>query len=316
MRINFFSRIANKVYLEIATWYAQNFDQLFDLVKKSNYSQYLSNSKISLKVQTKNSQLSSVRTIQSVAHKALLESIAQFWKEEPFSTDFFLMLEDNIAHLYLNTSGAALYQRWYRQQTGSAPIKENLAAAILLLSSWKFKSQLIDPFCGSGTIAIEAALLAKNIAPWTWRSFAFETFKNYENWTFQSIKNQAKDQIFHGEYQIAGYDNDPKMITLAQENARQAGVADLITFEVRDFLKTDFSSQQKSRIVTNPPYGKRLWNQDLEACYKKLLVSFTDNIFGGWISSYPVGELPKELWNQKKLFNGDEPCSFFSRRLG
>lgn len=180
MTINLRSRLANKVFIQLAEGKAETFDQLFDLVKKSDYGQFLSNTKISLKVQTKHSQLSSSRSIQSVAHKALLESIQQFGQENQEVSELLLVIDKNLAKLYLNSSGPALHQRGYRLQTGTAPIKENLAAALLLLANWRFKSPLLDPFCGSGTIAIEAALLARNIAPGRWRSFAFEQFKNFE----------------------------------------------------------------------------------------------------------------------------------------
>lgn len=180
MKINFRSRLANKVFIQLAEGRAENFDELFALVKNSTYSQYLSNTKLTLKVQMKHSQLSSTRSIQSVAHKALLESIHHFGQETEEVSELLLVIEKNIAKLYLNTSGAALHQRGYRIQTGTAPIKENLAAALLLLANWRFKSPLLDPFCGSGTIAIEAALLGRNIAPGSWRSFAFEKFKNFE----------------------------------------------------------------------------------------------------------------------------------------
>lgn len=117
MKINLRSRLANKVYLQIAEGQAETFDQLFDLVKKSDYEQFLSNTKLSLKVQSKHSQLSSLRTVQSVAHKAVLESITSFGKEEENASELFLNIENNIASLYLNSSGAALHQRGRRKQT-------------------------------------------------------------------------------------------------------------------------------------------------------------------------------------------------------
>ena len=200
MRINFWSRLANKVFIELASGEAKDFNQLFNLIKWSAYGQYLSNTKLSLKIQTKNSMLSASRAIQSVAHKALLESIANFWKEESFTTELLLSIENNKAHLYLNSSWTALYQRGYKTQAWEAPIKENLAVALLLLANRKFKSPLIDPFCWSGTIAIEGALLAKNIAPWSRRNFAFEKFKNFEAWTFE--KNQARCQSVNLQKQI------------------------------------------------------------------------------------------------------------------
>lgn len=315
MKINFWSRIANKVFIQLCKDEARTFDQLFDLIKNSSYSQYLSNTHIELKVQTKSSQLSSVRSIQSVAHKALLESIKNFGDEASRITELLLTLENNSATLYLNTSGTALHQRGYRKQTGDAPLKENLAVALLLLAGRRFKSPLIDPFCGSWTIAIEAALLAKNIAPGSWRKFAFEQFKNFENWSFQEIKTEAEKKIFDGNYKIFAYDYDPKMISLAKSNAETANVEDCIHFEQKDFLKSEFSLNETSRMITNPPYGKRLKTQDLEELYHKLKKSFTGFLAGGRISSFPMQDMKKEFRKEKKLFNGNEKCSFWQKKV-
>ncbi len=314
MKINLRSRLANKAYLQIAEGKAETFDQLFDLVKKSDYGQFLSNTKLSLKVQSKHSQLSSLRTIQSVAHKALLESIAQFGKEEESASELFLSIENNIARLYLNTSGTALHQRGRRKQTWAAPLKENIAAALVLLAGWRFKAPLFDPFCGSGTIAIEAALLAKNVAPGLRRNFAFQQFKNFESWTFEAMKLEASKKSFEGKYQIFAFDKDPEMIRIARANAQEAGVAELIHFEQKDFLDFNLPWAEKSWLISNPPYGKRIGSQDLDLLYQKLALSFQGEVFGGRISSRQTSGLNKSLWSEKKLFNGNEECSFVWRK--
>ncbi|MFC2695516.1 MAG: class I SAM-dependent RNA methyltransferase [Candidatus Absconditicoccaceae bacterium] len=314
MRINFWSRLANKVFIELASGEAKDFNQLFNLIKGSAYGQYLSNTKLSLKIQTKNSMLSASRAIQSVAHKALLESIANFGKEESFTTELLLSIENNKAHLYLNSSGTALYQRGYKTQAGEAPLKENLAVALLLLANRKFKSPLIDPFCGSGTIAIEAALLAKNIAPGSRRNFAFEKFKNFEAGTFEKIKQDAKAGIFKNKYTIFASDIDTQMINIAQNNAKRANVDDIISFQQKNFLTSNFHAEENTRIITNPPYGKRIRNQNLENIYTRLNDTFEGNIFGGWISTYSINKTKEERRNEKKLFNGNEQCYFQWRK--
>ena len=314
MKINFWSRLANKVFIELASGEAKDFNQLFNLIKWSTYGQYLSNTKLSLKIQTKNSMLSASRAIQSVAHKALLESIANFWKEENFTTELLLSIENNKAHLYLNSSWTALYQRGYKTQAWEAPIKENLAVALLLLANRKFKSPLIDPFCWSGTIAIEAALLAKNIAPWSRRNFAFEKFKNFEAWTFEKIKQDAKAWIFKNKYTIFASDIDTQMINIAQNNAKRANVDDIITFQQKNFLTSNFHAEENTRIITNPPYGKRIKNQNLENIYTRLNDTFEWNIFWGWISTYSINKTKEERRNEKKLFNGNEQCYFQWRK--
>lgn len=315
MKINYWSRIANKVFIQLGKGEVKTFDQLFELIKNSSYPQYLSNTHVEIKVQTKASQLSSVRSIQSVAHKALLESIKNFGDEAGRTTELLLTLENDSATLYLNSSGTALHQRGYRKQTGTAPLKENLAVALLLLAGWRFKSPLLDPFCGSGTLAIEAALLAKNIAPGSWRTFAFEKFKNFENKSFQEIKAEAEQKIFDGKYQIFAYDHDPRIVSLAKSNAKAANVEDCIHFEQKDFLKSEFSLNETSRMITNPPYGKRLKTQDLEELYHKLKKSFTGFLAGGWISSFPMQDMKKEFRREKKLFNGNEKCSFWQKNV-
>lgn len=313
MKINYHSRLANKVYLQLTEWKTTNFDELFNLIKKSNYSQYLSNTNVSIKVESKNSSLSSTRAIQSVSHKALLESISRFWIEGKHTNDLLLIITHDITKLYLNTSWSALYQRGYRKEVGEAPLKENLAAALLILSWWKFKYPLIDPFCWSGTIAIEAALMARNIAPWSWRKYSFENFKNFEIWNFSTIKKEAKEQEYSWEYRISAYDIDPKMVRIAESNAKNAWILDLISFKQIDFFDINFPYEWKSWIVCNPPYGKRLNEERLSQIYEKLENSLNHTTYWWWISSYPYK--PKNLsnWWNKKLYNWAEECIFYWR---
>lgn len=314
MEINYHSRLANKVYVQLTEWRGMNFDELFNLIKTCNYSQYLSNTNISIKVESKNSKLSSIRAIQSVSHKALLESISRFWTDEKHVNDLLLIIDYDIAKLYLNTSWAALYQRWYKKDIWEAPLKENLAAALLILSWWKFKSPIIDPFCWSWTIAIEAALMAKNIAPWTWRRFNFEYFKNYEHWNFTIIKEEAKKQEFSWDYTINAYDIESNMISIAKSNANNAWILDIINFKESDFLKTSFDFPWDSWIVCNPPYWKRLRDDKLFLIYEKLDKIYTNSFYGGWISSYNYTPRNSSNWNKKKLYNWADECTFYWRK--
>lgn len=157
--------------------------------------------------------------------------------------------------------------------------------------------------------------MAKNIAPGSWRKFAFEKFKNFENKSFQEIKAEAEQKIFDGKYQIFAYDHDPRMVSLAKSNAKAANVEDCIHFEQKDFLKSEFSLNETSRMITNPPYGKRLKTQDLEELYHKLKKSFTGFLAGGWISSFPMQDMKKGVRKEKKLFNGNEKCSFWQKKV-
>ena len=293
-KINLWSRLANKVYIQIASWEVKNFDQLFEIIKKSDYGQRSSNSNISLKVTSHHSQLSAQRAIQSVAHKALLEGITHFSKEQEYTEELLLLIEKDQATLLLNSSGPSLHQRGYRTQTGLAPLKENLAAALVLLSSWKFKSPLIDPFCWSGTIAIEALLLAKNIAPWSHRNFAFEKFSRFDHHVWNDLKEEAISKIFDGDYQI--YD---------------------IHFEIKRFQKSDFwpFSSDDHWIISNPPYGKRIVASDLKSLYEEIYSSFDEMGFGGIITSFDQVKPNSEKRSAKPIFNGEDKCTFWTRKL-
>lgn len=313
--INLRSRLANKVYVQLASGKVSTFDELFTLIKNSSYGLRSSNTNITLKIKTIHSQLSAPRSIQSIAHKALLESIKHFGKAEETQNELFLLLEHNQANLYLNTSGSSLHQRGYRTQTWSAPLKENLAAAMLLFSGRKFKSGLRDPFCGSGTIPIEALLLAKNIAPGSKRHFAFEQFKNFDPHLRSMLKEQAQAQIYQGNYQIIASDLDPEMIRIAQQNAKNRDLDKDITFKIEDARKADFNFTENTRVVSNPPYGKRIWSSDLQTLYHKLESLWTEKSYGGIITSYPNFKLNSALFQQKKLFNGEEPCTFRYKKI-
>ncbi len=316
-RINLWSRLANKVYIQIASWEAKNFDQLFEIIKKSDYGQRSSNSNISLKVTSHHSQLSAQRAIQSVAHKALLEGITHFSKEQEYTEELLLLIEKDQATLLLNSSGPSLHQRGYRTQTGLAPLKENLAAALVLLSSWKFKSPLIDPFCWSGTIAIEALLLAKNIAPWSHRNFAFEKFSRFDQHLWSRLKEEAISKIFDGNYQIYASDMDPHMIRIAKDNARSRGLENDIHFEIKRFQKSDFSafSSADHWIISNPPYGKRIVSSDLKSLYEEIYNSFDEKSFGGIITSFDQVKPNSEKRSAKPIFNGEDKCTFWTRKL-
>ena len=316
-KINLWSRLANKVYIQIASWEAKNFDQLFEIVKKSDYGQRSSNANLSLKVSSYDSQLSAQRAIQSVAHKALLESIKHFARTQEHTEELLLLIEKDQARLLLNSSGVSLHQRGYRKETGLAPLKENLAAALVLLSSWKFKSLLIDPFCWSGTIAIEALLLAKNIAPWSHRNFAFEKFSRFDQHLWNKLKEEAKSKIFDGNYQIYASDMDPHMIRIAKDNARSRGLENDIHFEIKRFQKSDFwtFSWTDHWIISNPPYGKRIIASDLKSLYEEVYSNFNENTFGGIITSFDQVKPNMEKRTSKPIFNGEDKCTFWTRKL-
>ncbi len=316
-QINIWSRIANKVYLLLAEWASQTFDELFDLTSSfPTWSEYISHiDEISISVSIKKSQLTSAKTIQSISHKAIINSI-QSQPENPFQEkkEILIHIENDHAQIFVNTSWKALYQRWYRTQTGDAPIKENIAAAMILLTGWKFKETFVDPFCGSWTLPIEAAMIAKNIAPGTNRNFSFQYFQNYNPELFDSLVQEAKSKIFDAKYSIFWYDKDNEMIPVARENARNAGVEDIVVFEQSDFLSLVIP--EKSRIISNPPYGNRLKPEDLTSLYQKLSVDF-QSASGWFITTFSdfKNMIDERLRSRKMLYNGPSECDFRYKKV-
>ncbi|PID35029.1 MAG: hypothetical protein CR971_00170 [candidate division SR1 bacterium] len=371
-KINIWSRVANKVYLSLAEKKVENFDQLYDVVATVDWGKHIHTSDdISVQVVTKNSKLHSMRTIQSVAHKAVISSL----QTSPYQTDLplipsskegpkrkaspcrggvrrtegscteggsggflktaiYIHLENDYCQVFINTSGASLHERGWRTATGEAPLKENLAAGLVLLSGWRFKHALLDPFCGSGTLLIEAAMIARNIAPGLQRRFAFESFSDFDAELFAQIRKEAVKQQFDGKYMIIGCDSNPHMEEIILENARNAGVEDTIHFACEDFLRMDLADYKKNFcesgnengnsetenicIVTNPPYGKRIQSESLALLYQKLADILAQNgVSGGVISSYFDFEqnLDMKKWSKKRVYNGADECAFWWKKM-
>ncbi len=319
-RINLWSRIANKVYAVLWEEKIVNFDQLFDFVLSLSWnSLFDQNGQFSLHATTKNSQIMSEKSLVSVAHKAILTSLnisENSIQDDNKSQEVFLFMSWDRLKVCVNTSWASLHQRWWRTETWAAPLKENLAAAIILLAWWKFNKPLIDPFCGSGTIAIEAACLARNIAPWKHRNFYFQKFKNFDFNVWNKLLLDAKNSEFTNDYHIVARDIDGKMAKIAKENAECAWVADCITFEHQDFMSGLILFEWDFWIVTNPPYWKRLSvNQDLNPIYNKLS-DYLQNSFGWVISSYPgMSKLfNSKHFSHKQLFNWADEVDFYWKK--
>lgn len=331
-QINIWSRIANKVYLLLAEWESQTFDQIFDITAKfPNRSEYISHiDEISISVSTKKSLLNSAKTIQSISHKAIINSIQSQEKNQNPSPaeqetplirgakiekkEILIHIENDQAQIFVNTSWKALYQRWYRTATGDAPIKENIAAAMILLTWWKFKENFIDPFCGSWTLPIEAAMIAKNMAPGTNRNFSFQYFQNYNSELFDSLVQEAKSKIFDAKYSIFWYDKDEEMIKISNENARNAGVEDVVVFAQSDYL--DLQIPEKSRIISNPPYGNRLRPENMTSLYQKLSIDF--QAASGWIITTFLEFktfIDEKMRSRKMLYNGPSECDFRYKKV-
>jgi putative N6-adenine-specific DNA methylase len=193
-----------------------------------------------------------------------------------------------------------------------APLKESLASALVLFSGWKFRSPLYDPMCGSGTLLIEAAMIARNIAPWLQREFDYLYFPWYDLPCHDKAVKEAKTKIFEKSYEIYWNDIDSRVLEFAMDNAHRAGVGDTIRFSEGDFR--DVSFQKNAHLVTNPPYGKRMWDADIDGLYNDLENIFLTNELTGWVIT-TVENFPKNEtgWTKKNLMNGSEKCEFWRK---
>ena len=227
----------------------------------------------------------------------------------------FSIMKDEVT-LMLDTSGDSLYKRGYRAQGVLAPLRETLAAALVSLSRYKGRDPFCDPFCGSGTIPIEAALIAKNRAPGLNRSFAAQKWAWLPSGLWLEAADEAMDKEFHGSYEIWGGDIDPAAVELARHNARLAEVDDIVKFEVSDATRFHWGGLH-GRIVTNPPYGERLMEkaeaEELYRAFGKAWRKFPD----GWqlylLSSHTEFErtFGQQADKKRKLYNGMLKCDLF-----
>lgn len=320
-RTNIFLRTADRVYLKLSEFPANDFDQLFEGVKKINWQDMIPVDGIMhVNGRSKKSKLSSVPACQSITKKAIIEKMKLHYKIDKFTEDgtkfpIEIILENNKAIVTLDTSGTALYKRGYRLNTGDAPLKETLAAGLVLLSNWRHNTPLVDPFCGSGTVLIEAAMIGKNIAPGLNRHFLAMKW----NFLNKDIWKQAVDEAFNrmndNKLELFGYDIDSKVIKYAQLNSENAEINTMINYSQRDIANFDFRDQ-KGSIITNLPYGERLGNKDsLDDLYKTFKGSISQNEdFGKFI--FTAHDHFQEIFGRankkRKLYNGNIKCHLYS----
>ena len=303
----------------------QDFNDLYDIISSLDWKKYYQKDfRVILKSSSQRSQLESASTIQKISKKAIIDNLTdnswEFLTEDQYkpALEVLVLLVNNSLRVMIDTSGNALHMRWYRIESGEAPIKENLAAALVQLSNWRFKTPLYDPFCGSGTILIEAAMIAKNIAPWLNRAFAFEHLWLVSSEDLERYKSIARGQQFEGRYKLCGWDIDEEVLGIAYENAKRAGLEKDISFSLKNFL--DFVNEQNLEwtMVSNPPYGERLQVDDIAKLYKNIdkLYRLNPDLWGGVITSFTEFDNYIDLKNYKKrkLYNGGELCYFYGRR--
>jgi len=268
IKANLWLRCADRVLLKVAEFKAVNFDELFDKTKSIDWSEFIpKNGRFPVDGQSIKSTLFSISDSQAIVKKAIVESLKGKYKIEWFPEDgpvfnVKVSLLKDIATLTIDTSGTALHKRGYRQNAVIAPLKETLAAALVSLSFWNKDRILVDPFCGSGTIPIEAALMARNIAPGLYRDFVCKEWPLIDEATWKEVSREAYAAIDNdSEIKIFAYDISQENIEASIENADEAGVLDCITFEQKDF-KDYLPKDNYSIMITNPPYGDRLSDQE------------------------------------------------------
>ena len=326
IRVNLWSRVWNKVYQVLKEEKnIDNFDKLYDLVSKIDFKKFFQdNYPIIVKVKSISSKLDSTPAIQKITKKSIIDKLTNKTSKKVFEDrnlekfEIMVLLKNNKAQILLNTTWEALHKRWYRFKTWEAPIKESLAAALVLLSNWRFKENFYDPFCGSWTIAIEAAMIARNIAPGLLRYFAFENLLLVDKKITEEEIQKAKKKKFEWNYQIFASDIDKKMIEIAKENAKEAWVDDTIIFETKDF-KEYLIEKLNWTLVSNPPYWERLKVEFLDDLYKNINKIFIKNKdLNGWVITSYFEWFDKIIklsdYKKRKLYNWWEKCYFYRKK--
>ena len=284
-RANIFLRTAERVLLKVGSFKAVTFDELFEKTKALPWEAYIpKDGKFWVaKASSVKSKLFSPSDIQSIMKKAMVERLKskyriQWFQEDGASYPLRVFLMKDIVTIGIDTSGDSLHKRGYRPAAGKAPISETLAAALIMLTPWRKDRILVDPFCGSGTFPIEAAMMAAKIAPGMNRSFTAETWTNLigKKYWYEAI-DEANDLIEDEiETDIQGYDIDGSVVRMARENAENAGVAHLIHFQERA-VKDLRHPKKYGFIITNPPYGERLEDREtLPQIYREFGESLRD----------------------------------------
>lgn len=321
-RCNLLLRTANRVMIELTSFRAEDFDALFEGTRAFPWEDYLpADAKIYLYGKCVQSRLHALSACQSIVKKAICTRMCERLRRSSLpETGALYRIEisvlRDIVTLCLDTSGEGLHRRGYRATVGEAPLKETLAAALILLSVWRPDRPFADPFCGSGTLPIEAAMIGTNFPAGGRRDFDFLHWPNFDFSCFAAIKAQALEAADPGrELRISGFDLDPAQVALAMKHASQAGVAEHIHFQRRDMR--EFSSRfAHGVIVTNPPYGQRLGT---DAEVRGLMRDFgrTVDALDEW-SCYILSSLPglpkafgRPADRVRKLYNGRLECGFY-----
>ncbi|MBC7087398.1 MAG: class I SAM-dependent RNA methyltransferase [Tissierellales bacterium] len=268
VKLNMWLRTAERISIKVGEFKAFSFAELFDKTKELPWEEWIDiDGNFLVSGKSLNSKLFSVSDCQSIVEKAIVERLKENYDVEWFSKTgarfkVEVSLNKDIATLTLDTSGDGLHKRGYRNRANLAPIKETLAASLVMLSYWNNDRLLYDPFCGSGTILLEALLIGKNIAPGLDRKFDFEEWEVFSKELVKAERVRARNSVKHDvKLRIMGSDIDKKSILIARDNLANLGLDDEITFFVKDMREVDIKNEY-GVLITNPPYGVRMGDND------------------------------------------------------
>ena len=323
-RANVFLRSAERILIKVGSFHAETFEELFQGTRSLPWEEFIpSDGKFWVaKAASVKSKLFSPSDIQSIMKKAMVERLKGVyhvsWFEEdgaPFPVRVFLMKDE--VTVGLDTTGESLHKRGYRKLTAKAPIAENLAASLIMLTPWRGDRILVDPFCGSGTFPIEAAMMAASMAPGMNRSFTAEEWPSVvgkRNW-YDAVDEAQEMVDLQIETDIQGYDIDDTMVSIARENAKLAGVDKLIHFQRRPLSQLSHPKKY-GFLITNPPYGERLEEKSaLPALYKELGARYA--ALDSWsmylITAYENAErdIGRKADKNRKIYNGMMKTYFY-----
>ena len=318
---NIFLRYAERVFIKLGSFSATTFDELFEGTRALRWADFIGvNDEFPVKGHSIKSNLTSIPDCQKIVKKAVCRSLEARYGVSLFSEvgvkyqiEFFIL--NNVATLMIDTSGIALHKRGYRKDANAAPIRETLAAAIAKTSRPREEVLLWDPMCGSGTIAIEAAMIMRNIAPGVNRSFAAEKFPFISEKIWKNAREEARDGEVKSAFEVFASDIDPAAVELTKKNAYKAGVGGTVKAFCQDARRIS-APGRRGTIVTNPPYGERMGSmREIEALYKDIGNHFRS--LSPWqvyiITSHPSFEkfYGKRADKVRKLYNGMIPCYLY-----
>ncbi|MDD1387749.1 class I SAM-dependent RNA methyltransferase [Pediococcus pentosaceus] len=323
IKTNLWLRTADRIKIVVGEFEAKTFDDLFESVKALPWDELIPvDGAFPVSGKSKKSTLFSVPDIQAITKKAVVEKLREVfhWRNQFPETGAKYGLEVAIdkdhVMITLDTTGDSLFKRGYRLHKGTAPLKETMAAALVLLTNWYPDKPLVDPFCGSGTVLIEAAMIGQNIAPGFNRDFACEDWPIVDQEMVERVRAAADEKAnYDVELDITGYDIDQNMIDIATENAEEAGLSGIISFKqqaVKDF-KTD---KKNGVMIGNPPYGERMGDQELVRKIYRQLGAATGSLTT-WSRYFITSDLDFENYygqkatKKRKLYNGALRTDYF-----